>query len=62
MRCICGHPGVEYVALGVFLMSDGILWRDALRVPPPRRRWQVAAAVICLVLVVGTLLDLIVPF
>jgi heme A synthase len=57
-----GHPGVEYVALGIFLTVDGMLWRDALRVPPTRRRGQVAAAILGLVLVVGTLLDLLVPF
>jgi hypothetical protein len=56
-----GHPGVEYVALGIFLTVDGMLWRDALRVPP-RRRGQVAAAIVGLVLVDGTLLDLLVPF
>ncbi len=33
MRCICGHPGAEYFALGGVLTFDVMLWRDARRVP-----------------------------
>jgi len=59
MRCICGHPGAEYFALGSMVMFDVMLWRDARRVPPPRRRGQVAAAIVALVPVVVILLDLL---
>ncbi len=58
MRCICGHPGAEYFALGGVLTFDVMLWRDARRVPPPLRRAQVAAAIVALAPVVVTLLDL----
>jgi hypothetical protein len=26
MRCICGHPGAEYFALGGVLTFDVMLW------------------------------------
>jgi hypothetical protein len=61
MGCSCGHPGAENFALDVFLMFDVMMWRDARRIPPPRRRWQVAVAVVVLAPVVVILLDLFVP-
>jgi hypothetical protein len=59
MWSLSGHPGVEYAAFGVFLMTDVILWRDVLRVPPTQRHGQVTVAVVYLVPVMLMLLDLL---
>jgi len=59
MTCAPGHVAPEYAALGVFLMFDAIKWRDVLTSPPSQRPGQVAVAIVGLILVVGTLLDLL---
>jgi hypothetical protein len=55
------YVAVRFVALGVFVATDVMLWQRAVTSPPSHRRVQVAAALWGLVLVVGTVLAILFP-